>query len=111
LLSSLLKHKDAKLFLRPVNPDLDGAPDYFDYVKNPMDLGTIHDKLANHQYPTPRDLLADLTLMFDNCYTYNHDPANVVHLMGRSLQAHLSKQWAELHLDWYQPSQANTEPI
>lgn len=43
VLSSLMKHKHAGLFLVPVDTHL--APNYEDYVKKPMDLGTIENKL------------------------------------------------------------------
>ena len=37
-----LKRADAQgWFSRPVNPETDGAPDYFNVVKTPMDFGTI----------------------------------------------------------------------
>ena len=37
----LCRTKDSELFHRPVDPDLLGIPDYFDKIKNPMDLPTI----------------------------------------------------------------------
>lgn len=43
VLSSLMKHKHAGLFLLPVDPST--VPDYDKYVQTPMDLGTIHRKL------------------------------------------------------------------
>lgn len=43
VLSSLMKHKHAGLFLVPV--DSRTAPGYEKFVKNPMDLGTIDKKL------------------------------------------------------------------
>lgn len=43
VLSSLMKHKHAGLFLVPVDPRT--TPDYEKYVQTPMDLGTIQKKL------------------------------------------------------------------
>lgn len=43
VLSSLMKHKHAGLFLAPVDPST--APGYENFVKTPMDLGTIKKKL------------------------------------------------------------------
>lgn len=43
VMSSLMKHKHAGLFLAPVDPRT--APDYDKIVQTPMDLGTIDRKL------------------------------------------------------------------
>lgn len=43
VMSSLMKHKHAGLFLAPVDPRT--APNYEKYVQTPMDLGTIDRKL------------------------------------------------------------------
>lgn len=43
VLTSLVKHKHAGLFLVPVDPRT--APGYEKYVRTPMDLGTIGRKL------------------------------------------------------------------
>lgn len=43
VMSSLMKHKHAGLFLAPVDPRT--APGYEKYVQTPMDLGTIDRKL------------------------------------------------------------------
>lgn len=37
----LLQHKYASLFATPVDPETQNCPDYFEIVKNPMDMGTI----------------------------------------------------------------------
>ena len=41
------KHKDAEPFLEPV--DTKAFPQYKKYIKQPMDLSKISDKLANNQ--------------------------------------------------------------
>lgn len=38
-----------------------------------MDLTTIKTKLENEEYETDEELLADVALVFTNCYTYNKD--------------------------------------
>ena len=42
-------------------------PDYRSVISNPIDLGTIQDKLERGSYQTPEDLAADVRLMFNNC--------------------------------------------
>lgn len=46
VIQSTMKHKSAKLlFNQPVDPEALGLPDYFEVVKQPMDLGTIVQRL------------------------------------------------------------------
>lgn len=44
-------------------------PDYYDVIKQPMDLSTMLDK-AN-LYKSPEDFLADFALIRDNALEYN----------------------------------------
>lgn len=78
-IKALKKHKRAVAFLEPVNPVLFNIPDYFDIVKQPMDLGTVERKLLNDEYPTVEAFKADIQLIFYNCYLYNHsgDPVSL----------------------------------
>jgi hypothetical protein len=41
LINSLWRCNSAQIFHNPVDPDRLGIPDYFDIVKEPIDLGTI----------------------------------------------------------------------
>lgn len=50
LLSSLMKHSGAWIFLEPVNPEKLMIPDYLEIIKHPMDFGTIKIKLHDNQY-------------------------------------------------------------
>lgn len=59
-------------FLRPVQKR--EAPNYFDIIKNPMDLTTMTKKLKNLQYNNKDDFAADLELIWSNCLTYNTMP-------------------------------------
>ncbi|KAI8984540.1 hypothetical protein BDF20DRAFT_394859 [Mycotypha africana] len=47
------------------------APDYFDVIKKPMDLGTVTKKLKNFVYKSKKEFADDLYLIYDNCLTYN----------------------------------------
>jgi len=39
-----------------------------------MDLSTIYIKFSSGDYPYPSSLREDLSLMFQNCFTYNKNP-------------------------------------
>ncbi|RKP34890.1 Bromodomain-containing protein, partial [Dimargaris cristalligena] len=49
------------------------APDYYEVIKYPMDLGTMSKKLKNLQYPSKAAFVHDLDLIYKNCFTYNSD--------------------------------------
>ena len=53
-----------------------GLLDYGFLIKNPMDLGTVNQKLKDDQYEIVEDVLDDIQLIWDNCKTYN--PPNTV---------------------------------
>lgn len=67
ILNLLRKEPKAHIFLTRVSKK--EAPDYYDVIKKPMDLGTIGKKL--HLYRSIEDLKADLDLIWNNCLTYN----------------------------------------
>ena len=50
LINTLWKHNNAWIFHEPVDAMKLGIPDYFDIVKQPMDLGTVKAKLQNNVY-------------------------------------------------------------
>ncbi|KAG1627861.1 hypothetical protein G6F45_007342 [Rhizopus arrhizus] len=52
------------------------APDYFDVIKNPMDLGTVTKKMKNLCYRSKKEFADDLYLIYDNCLMYNTNSAS-----------------------------------
>ena len=71
LLNDLQNHQSSWPFLVPVNKD--DVADYYDVIKEPMDLSTMESKLDADQYPTPEDFIRDARLIFDNCRKYNNE--------------------------------------
>ncbi|KKA30236.1 hypothetical protein TD95_003747 [Thielaviopsis punctulata] len=59
-----------KPFKQPVDPVVDGVPDYLEKVKRPMDLGTIRAKMERHEYKSADEFSADVRQIFANCYAY-----------------------------------------
>ncbi|KAK3341462.1 Bromodomain-containing protein [Lasiosphaeria hispida] len=71
LLNDLQNHQSSWPFLTPVNKD--DVADYYEVIKEPMDLGTMESKLEADQYATPEDFIRDARLIFDNCRKYNNE--------------------------------------
>ena len=62
-----------------------GLRDYHDIIKQPMDLGTVKQKMDGREYRSPKLFAADVRLIFTNCYKYNPPDHDVV-AMARKLQ-------------------------
>jgi histone acetyltransferase len=71
LLNDMQNHQASWPFLTPVNKD--DVADYYEVIKEPMDLSTMEVKLEADNYATPEDFIRDAKLMFDNCRKYNND--------------------------------------
>ncbi|KAL1919293.1 uncharacterized protein VTP21DRAFT_1986 [Calcarisporiella thermophila] len=95
LLRKVTRLNCAALFQRPVDPALDGAPDYYDIIKEPMDLGTMKNKLERAEYPTLQSFEDDFRRMIRNCYRYN-SPGTYAHVQGQELEAAFEKEWNRL---------------
>ncbi|KAJ3069924.1 hypothetical protein HDU98_007032 [Podochytrium sp. JEL0797] len=113
LLKIIKRHPSSWPFLAPVDPVASGAPTYFDVIKNPMDFGTIEQRLALVHYPTVESVLADLQLCLDNCYLFNPPPNSVRTLathIDKLLEARVPKIWGTLK--WRDTTQedANAPP-
>ncbi|KAJ6623113.1 hypothetical protein B0H10DRAFT_2011228 [Mycena sp. CBHHK59/15] len=92
LLSTLLKLPEAAIFSRPVDPELDGCPTYFDEITHPMDFDTISGKLTTHRYKSMEDVRKDIELVFSNCYKFN-PPPTYPHLAALVVEKFFKKEW------------------
>lgn len=52
------------------------APDYYNVISKPMDIGTMLKKLKSLGYKSKKDFVDDLNLIWSNCLKYNQDPAH-----------------------------------
>ena len=65
-LTNKMLHKDlCRPFREKVDPERDGAPDYLEIVKNPMDLTTVRKKLVAGEYKSISEWSDDVNLIFD----------------------------------------------
>ncbi|CAG9569241.1 unnamed protein product [Danaus chrysippus] len=52
-------------------------PDYYELIKNPIDMEKIAHKLKNGQYTSVNELASDFILMFDNACKYNEPDSQI----------------------------------
>ncbi len=69
VLESLQAIDQQEIFAEPVS--IEDVPDYLDHVKKPMDFKTMWKKLNNCSYSSIDEVETDLTLMAENCLSYN----------------------------------------
>jgi len=91
-LAKIKEHEDAWPFEKPVDPK--EVPDYYNVIKNPMDLQTIEHRLENEiYYITENIFVADIRRMCENCKLYNR-PETIFYACAvsiESLTTHLFK--------------------
>lgn len=69
LLSDLQNHASSWAFLNPVNKD--EVTDYYEVIKEPMDLSTMEQRLEENVYENLDAFLNDASKIFNNCKAYN----------------------------------------
>eukprot|EP01119_Soliformovum_irregulare_P020113 TRINITY_DN647_c0_g1_i3.p1 TRINITY_DN647_c0_g1~~TRINITY_DN647_c0_g1_i3.p1 ORF type:complete len:900 (-),score=263.12 TRINITY_DN647_c0_g1_i3:18-2717(-) len=83
------------------------APDYYDVIKNPMDLSIMTKKLKAAEYSSKRDFEKDLQLIFSNCRRYNTDPSSKIYLEHADAMEKKAKELLR-HIKSESPSDASS---
>ena len=107
IIGHLQRHSKANPFLEPVDPVTLGIPNYFDVIKNPMDIRTVSEKLERGEYSNlhPKDSLGrtpvsrmlngpfrkDIELIFDNAIAFN-PPDDWIYQAAVSLKKYIAKK-------------------
>ena len=102
-------------FLVKVDPVALNIPTYFNVIRQPMDFGTIQQKLNQGEYESAREFDQDAQLVFANCYKFN--PAgHPIHEVGKQLQHVYDDVWQDKQA-WIEkqtppsgPTSADTTP-
>lgn len=71
ILETLKKSNNSWPFLEPVDPIKLKIPDYFEIVKEPMDLTSIETSLLNGTYRNPAQFEHDVRKIWSNSILYN----------------------------------------
>lgn len=90
VLTELKAHTEYSMpFLSRVNKR--DAPDYYNLIKNPMDLGSMTKKLKSLAYKSKVEFVADLNLIWDNCLKYNQDMNHPLRRMANGMRKEAEK--------------------
>ncbi|XP_073064817.1 histone acetyltransferase GCN5-like isoform X1 [Primulina eburnea] len=90
LKQAMYDHPDAWPFKEPV--DARDVPDYYDIIKDPMDLKTMSKRVESEQYYVTFEMfVADVKRMFSNARTYN-SPETIYYKCSTRLEQHFSNK-------------------
>ncbi|KAL4792123.1 Bromodomain-containing protein [Aspergillus venezuelensis] len=92
---SIKRTHDSRFYREPVDPIKLNIPSYFQIIQQPMDLGTIEQKLKNNVYQDAQSVVYDFNLMVQNSLTFN-GPDHTVAIEGQKIKATFDKQIANL---------------
>mmetsp|Transcript_25033 Transcript_25033/g.43938 ORF Transcript_25033/g.43938 Transcript_25033/m.43938 type:complete len:129 (+) Transcript_25033:1-387(+) len=79
LVRLLEQQPEAYEFLHPVDFKGLGLHDYPLIIKTPMDLSTVKKNIKAGTYATLEEAVADLSMIWDNCRTYNMINSPITH--------------------------------
>ncbi|CAL0326957.1 unnamed protein product [Lupinus luteus] len=103
ILDRLQKKDTHDVFSEPVDPE--ELPDYHDIIKNPMDFGTVRNKLEGGLYANLESFESDVFLICSNAMQYN-SPDTIYHRQARAMQEIAKKDFENLR----QESDSDSEP-
>ena len=113
IISFLENHKNAEIFMEPVDPVALNIPTYFDVIKRPMDITTLSQNLAKGVYSKIPPMKSnrrsaitrmlngpfrdDALLIFDNAITFNPSD-DWVHQTAKAMRKSLVKKIEQISL-------------
>ncbi|KAI8331780.1 Bromodomain-containing protein [Chlamydoabsidia padenii] len=95
IMRNLKKHRDATPFIHPVDYIKLKVPDYPQIIKHPIDLTTIDGKLQHGEYNDVDQFVADIRLLFNNCYKFN-GPEAMVSMLCQNVESAFEKSLRQM---------------
>eukprot|EP01121_Diplochlamys_sp_Union-15-3_P010481 TRINITY_DN2944_c1_g2_i1.p1 TRINITY_DN2944_c1_g2~~TRINITY_DN2944_c1_g2_i1.p1 ORF type:complete len:374 (-),score=58.28 TRINITY_DN2944_c1_g2_i1:61-1182(-) len=95
LINQLMRHSMAWPFNQPVDPNELGIPDYFDIIKQPMDLRTIKENLLSGVYANALNFAEDVRLVWKNALTYNQSGSDIC-IMAQTMSVFFESKFSKV---------------
>lgn len=99
VLLRIIREKDVErgaFFSEPVDPVALGIPTYFQVIKEPMDLRTLHRKMEANEVKSPEEFARLCRLIFENAVMFNVDPTHSVHQAARNLLILFNQKYRDI---------------
>jgi histone acetyltransferase len=84
LIQKLKLAKNAWPFLKPVDPK--EVPDYYEIIKEPMDISTLESNLESGMYKNKEKFVKDVRKIFINAKAYNK-PHTIYHKYAKDIES------------------------
>lgn len=94
-IKSIMSNKNAGPFNEPVDFIALGVPEYPQIIANPMDFGTIEQRLSAGEYSSVDQLASDCRLVFSNARTFN-PPDHIIYKMATDLSKFFERKFETL---------------
>jgi hypothetical protein len=91
----VMKRPCAALFREPVNPDRDGAPNYYSVIKRPTDLGTIRRRLVDDEYQNIGAWSREMKLIWGNAERF-HGRGSLLTSLALEIRRTFEKEYDKL---------------
>lgn len=89
-------HMDlCKPFKEKVDPIRDGAPNYNEIVKHPMDLSTIRKNLITNELKSMDEWAAAVNLVWHNAMLFNSE-GTLIHLIAKEMKEWFDKKYGKM---------------
>ncbi|KAH0788699.1 Bromodomain containing protein [Histomonas meleagridis] len=95
IMNKLMERPCSSLFLTPVNPERDGAPDYYNVVKKPVDLGTIKKRLEDDEYQSVNAWAREMSLIWGNAEKFNGKDS-ILFYLALEIKKHFEKEYQNI---------------
>ncbi|XP_058032629.1 bromodomain testis-specific protein [Ahaetulla prasina] len=98
VMKAMWRHNFSWPFHQPVDAESLKLPDYYNIVKEPMDLTTIQKRLEHQYYTCAAECIENFKTMFANCYLYNK-PGDDIVFMAQELEKVFLQKIAQMPPD------------
>lgn len=78
ILEEVMKYDEEQGGIFSVPVPKDEFPEYYEQIKQPMDYGTMKQKLENGEYRSAQAMQKDFILILQNCRTFNAPSSDIV---------------------------------
>jgi hypothetical protein len=90
ILQVLKQDPSSEPFLRPVDPEALRIPQYYDIIREPMDISTVESNLKSNKYFNKEQFERDVNLIWENACKFNL-PETQVHKMAVYMREEFDK--------------------
>ena len=90
ILDKISSHPISEIFLNPIDPNLDGVPNYLEVISTPSDLSTVRKNLLENKFKDIYEFKKNVNLIWENAILFNGRPS-LISIMADELSRKFTK--------------------